>query len=282
MELGCGLFGLAYDLENDFEGTLKQLGQDGFTAVEPLYAFQGDPALAPDSPLPSFLKAILWDERKVINMLPRLREWGLTIASMHVGLAFGVKIEDALPELIVFSEKTGIRNFMTSLEFDTLEKCCAAAKLLNHANQVLNPYGIRLGYHNHYMEFNRADADDSEGTLMDYFLAHTSENVKLQLDTGWQMYGGDDVIAFMKKYPNRIFSVHLKDFVAGYEKIRQEDAFAAIGDGVLPTEDILTQLPNLPLFAHGLMIDQDRAAKDHALPADLRAGADRLAHLMDK
>lgn len=282
MELGCGLFGLAYDLEKDFDGTLKQLGENGFTAVEPLYAFQEDPALAPESPLPSFLKVLLWNEQKVTDMLPRLQEWGLTIVSMHVGLAFGVEIEDALPELIAFSEKTGIRNFMVSLEFDTLEKCTAAAELLNYANRVLNPHGICLGYHNHYMEFKKETLDGVECTLMDYFLAHTSEDVKLQLDTGWQMYGGDNVIAFMKKYANRIFSVHLKDFVAGYGNMEQEDAFAAIGDGVLPTEEILAQLPNLPLFEHGLMIDQDRAAKGHSLPADLRTGASRLEQLLAK
>lgn len=39
MELGCGLFGLAFELEQDFRGTLKKLADAGFTAVEPLYSF---------------------------------------------------------------------------------------------------------------------------------------------------------------------------------------------------------------------------------------------------
>ncbi|MCC8066067.1 MAG: sugar phosphate isomerase/epimerase, partial [Clostridiales bacterium] len=197
MNLGCGLFGLVSELENDFENTLKELAENGFTAVEPLYAFRNDPALAPDSPLPSFLKAILWDEKKVNTCLPRLKAMGLAISSMHVGLASGIKLEDALSELISFSDKTGIRYYMTSLEFDTLEKCNTAADLLNRANQILNPHGIFLGYHNHYMEFKKITIDGKQCTLMDHFLSRTSHNVKLQLDTGWQMYGGNDVIAFM-------------------------------------------------------------------------------------
>ncbi|MCD8232277.1 MAG: sugar phosphate isomerase/epimerase [Clostridiales bacterium] len=280
MKLGCGLFGLAFDLEKNFEKTLQNLGENGFTAVEPLYAFPNDPALAPDSPVPSFLKTILWDEEKVMSLLPKLKEWGLTISSMHVGLAFGVSIDEALPELISFSQKTGIRYFMTSLEFDTLEKCKAAADLLNYANQVLNPYDIYLGYHNHYMEFKKVTIDGTKCTLMEYFLSHTSLNVKLQLDTGWQMYGGDDIIAFIQKYADRIFSVHLKDFVAGYDSIEKDDAFAATGYGVLPTKEILAELPDLNLFEHGLMIDQDHAAKNHSLPDDLKAGVAYLKELI--
>ncbi|MCD8014556.1 MAG: sugar phosphate isomerase/epimerase [Lachnospiraceae bacterium] len=276
MELGCGLFGLASELEQDSEQTLKQLAESGFTAVEPIYAFRNDPALAPDSPVPSFVRTLLWDEQKVRMMLPKLNEWGLAISSMHIGLSADIKEDDALPELISFSKKTGIRFFMTSLEFDTLEKCRAAARQLDYANQILNPHGIHLGYHNHYMEFKKVIADGRECTLMEDFLEHTSDKVMLQLDVGWQLFGGDDVISFMEKYSSRIFSVHLKDFVADFASVDEKDSFAAVGDGVLPTEKILNQIPNLPLIPHGLMIDQDRAAKGQVLLSDLKKGSDYL------
>ena len=108
---------------------------------------------------------------------------------------------------------------------------------------------------------------------MDAFLENTSPEVKLQLDVGWQMYGGSQVVPFIQKYGNRIISIHLKDFVQGFEGMPQEDAFAAIGDGALPTQEILTLLPNLDLMENGLMIDQDRAAKGAAIAEDLRKGA---------
>ena len=77
MKLGCGMYGLAFELEKDFWGTMQKLADAGFTAIEPLYAFPNDPALAPDSPDPAFLKTILWDDKKVAEYQPRLREMGL-------------------------------------------------------------------------------------------------------------------------------------------------------------------------------------------------------------
>ncbi len=81
MKLGCGLFGLAMELGEDFWGTMQKLADIGFTAVEPLYAFKEDTALQPGSPVPSFLKTILWNEEEVKEYLPRLNlmEHGLMI-----------------------------------------------------------------------------------------------------------------------------------------------------------------------------------------------------------
>ena len=280
MQLGCGLFGLTYELENDFWGTFQKLKKSGFTAVEPLYAFKNDPALLPDSPIPSFLKTILWDEEKVFSYLPKLREIGLNISSMHVGFLFGMQIEDGIRELLELSKKTGIQTFITSLEFDTKEKADAAAKLLNTANQLLHGTDVRFGYHNHYMEFKTDMIDGKQMTLMDYFLSITDSDVKLQLDTGWQMYGGSEVLPFIEKYQDRILSVHLKDFVEDFTSIEKEDAFAAIGDGVLPTKKIVDLLPSLRLIEHGLMIDQDQPAKGAVLSEDLQKGADYLKGIL--
>lgn len=280
MQLGCGLFGLTYELENDFWGTFQKLKKSGFTAVEPLYAFKNDPALLPDSPIPSFLKTILWDEEKVFSYLPKLREIGLNISSMHVGFLFGMQIEDGIRELLELSKKTGIQTFITSLEFDTKEKADAAAKLLNTANQLLHGTDVRFGYHNHYMEFKTDMIDGKQMTLMDYFLSITDSDVKLQLDTGWQMYGGSEVLPFIEKYQDRILSVHLKDFVEDFTSIEKEDAFAAIGDGVLPTKEIVDLLPSLRLIEHGLMIDQDQPAKGAVLSEDLQKGADYLKGIL--
>ncbi len=280
MDLGCGLFGLATELDKDFTGVMAGLAESGFTAVEPLFAFKNDPALAPDSPVPSFLKTILWDEKRVVELLSQLKGWGLAISSMHVGFLFGADADTVLPELISFAERTGICHFMTSMEFDTMEKCQAAIKLLTHTNEVLNPYGVDIGYHNHYMECKKICIEGKETTLLEYFLNNTPDSVKLQLDTGWQMYGGDDVIAFMRKYPDRIASVHLKDFVPEYSDIDEEDAFAAIGEGCLPIKGILSELPTLAMIPHGLMIDQDKAARGHLLADDLRVGAANLKKMI--
>lgn len=277
MKLGCGLFGLAAELEKDFQGTMQKLSDAGFTAVEPLYAFKDDRALLPDSPVPSFLRTIMWNEEKVMEYLPRLEETGLTISSMHVGFLYGKTVEQGCKELIDFAEKSGISRFMTSLEFDTLEKTQAAVDMMNRAEALLDGTGVTLGYHNHYMEFH---AMDDSGSLMDYFLKNTNPKVRLQLDVGWQMYGGSEILQFMRRYPERIQSVHLKDFIKGFEKVPKDDAFAAIGDGMLPTREVLEFLPQLNLMEHGLMIDQDQPSKGQVLSEDLKKGAAYLNRLM--
>ncbi len=279
MELGCGLFGLAFELEQDQWGTFKKLADAGYTAVEPLYAFHDDPALKPDSQLPSFLKTILWNEETTMEYIPRLAELGLEISSMHVGFLFGAELEAGIRELIEFSKKSGIKHFMTSLEFDTQEKADAAVELMNNSAQILSGTDVTLGYHNHYMEFKNHPEGQPDITLMDYFLAKTSTDVKLELDTGWQMYGGSDAVAFMDRYPDRISAVHLKDFVKGYEPIEQDDAFAAVGDGVLPTREILAKTPSLTLIPNGVMVDQDKASVGHFLTEDLEKGAKYLQQI---
>lgn len=276
MKLGCGLFGLAFEMEQDFWGTMKKLSDMGFTAVEPLYAFRDDPAQQPDSPLPSFLKTILWNEDRVAEYLPKLKELGLTISSMHAGFLFGKELEEGCEELLRFAEKSGIHRFMTSLEFDTVEKTEHAVRLMNRAAEILEGSGVTLGYHNHSMEFKHMDGNSGK-TFMDYFLEQTSPSVQLQLDVGWQMVGGSDVIAFMKKYRDRIVSVHLKDFLSNYAEIPKDDAFAAIGDGALPAAEILALLPELTLMENGLMIDQDKPAKGAVLSEDLKKGTAWLA-----
>jgi len=85
------------------------------------------------------------------------------------------------------------------------------------------------------------------------------------------------VLSFVEKYKDRIISIHLKDFVENYESISENEAFAAIGDGVLPTEQILDKLSELHMIEHGLMIDQDKPAKGAVITDDLHKGATWLA-----
>ena len=179
--------------------------------------------MLPDSPVPSFLKTIMWDEGKALAYQKDLEELGLSISSMHVGFLFGKDVKVGCGELVEFSQRSGIRHFMTSLEFDTQQKAEEAAVLLNTAEEALRGTGVSLGYHNHYMEFQPYQ----DGTLMDYFLELTHPEVKLQVDIGWQMYGGSEVVPFLRKNKDRIVSVHLKDFVKGFEKVEKDDAFAA-------------------------------------------------------
>jgi len=68
---------------------------------------------------------------------------------------------------------------------------------------------MQFGYHNHAFEFeNKINGVP----VFDLMLANTSPNhVFFQLDVYWIKMGGSDPVAYMKKYPNRLKVLHIKD-----------------------------------------------------------------------
>ena len=275
MNVGCGLFGLASELYRDFWGTLRRVKDMGFTAVEPLFRCREDKLVWRGEPVPDFIRTVLWTEEQTLDYLPRLQEMGLGLSSMHVRFQFGTSLEDAVEQMVRLSERAGVKHFMTSLEVDTREKADEAVARMNRACQLLEGTGVSFSYHNHSNECAPCEGE----SCMDYLMRGFRPEVNIQLDAGWMSYGGGDPAAFVRKYPDRLISIHLKDFCRNYPEVPEDDAFAPLGQGVLPLDEILDLLPGLHLMEHGLMIDQDRPARGHLLSGDLEQG---MAYLRDK
>jgi sugar phosphate isomerase/epimerase len=87
----------------------------------------------------------------------------------------------------------------------------AAAAVLNEIAMKLNPRGMRIGYHNHDVEFH-----DINGVLPWALLyGRTRPDVILQLDTGNARIAGADPASLIRQYPGRAVSVHVKDYLPG-------------------------------------------------------------------
>jgi len=85
----------------------------------------------------------------------------------------------------------------------------------NAAGKVLAAHDITFYYHLHGFEFQ---AHDSKGTLADLLITETTpEHVKFQMDVLWFIFPGQDPVAWLKKYPDRWVSMHLKDLKKGVE-----------------------------------------------------------------
>lgn len=82
------------------------------------------------------------------------------------------------------------------------------AKLFNELSDKVKPHGMQVGYHNHSIEFKALDGE----LPWDTFFGNTKKEVIMQLDTGNAMGGGGDPVAFLKRYPGRATTVHLKAF----------------------------------------------------------------------
>ena len=68
------------------------------------------------------------------------------------------------------------------------------------------PYGIKIAYHNHSQEFFM----DNGKCLLEHLLDN-APHVYSQLDCGWAMNGGMYPPYFIRKYKNRIVSIHVKE-----------------------------------------------------------------------
>jgi sugar phosphate isomerase/epimerase len=84
----------------------------------------------------------------------------------------------------------------------------SAADTLNRLAEQLQPHGMRVGYHNHAIEFKPMNGVSPWELLY----TQTASDVILQLDTGNARIGGADPIALIERYPQRAETVHVKDY----------------------------------------------------------------------
>ena len=96
----------------------------------------------------------------------------------------------------------------------------------------LNELGLRFGYHNHYMEFQRYDGVSFMERLEKDF---TPEELFFILDTYWVQYSGADPAAWIRRLAGRVPCVHLKDMAI----VSNAQRMAPVGEGNLNFEAIL-------------------------------------------
>ena len=80
------------------------------------------------------------------------------------------------------------------------------AHILDDMAEMAAPYGIKIGYHNHSSEFFF-----DEGKCLLEHLLDNSTKCFAQLDCGWAQNGGMYPPYFIRKYRDRIVSIHVKE-----------------------------------------------------------------------
>ncbi len=99
------------------------------------------------------------------------------------------------------------------------------------AERLSKEYGIKAAIHNH----GRRDRYGPAWKLEDVFAA-TSPAIGLCLDTAWMLDSGENPVEVAKKFRDRLYAVHIKDFVfdrAGKPKD------VIVGEGNLDLEGLL-------------------------------------------
>ncbi|GIV99674.1 sugar phosphate isomerase/epimerase [Roseiflexus sp.] len=162
-----------------------------------------------------------------------IRDWldayGLKVAGAHVGIE--TLLGDELARTIEFHQTLGNTTLIVPGLAEQWRNSRAAwlktAETLNAIAVALKPYGMRTGYHNHHIEFAPMDGELPWDTLF----SNTTDDVIMQFDTGNALHGGAQAAPFLRRYPGRAKTVHLKEYSATNDS-------ALIGEGDVPWNEI--------------------------------------------
>ena len=168
------------------------------------------------------------------------------------------------------------------------EKALDFVRRADEMAERLAEEGIDLYYHNHHVEFVRYDGE--------YLLDIIRENTRrmgFELDTHWIWRGGEDPVAFIRKFDGRIRLLHLKDYRIGQMPQVQGDSpqesmkawmaafsnlvqFAEVGEGSLPIRECIEA--GLAGGSEYFLIEQDDTYGRDAFES-LRISRDNLVKL---
>ncbi len=91
---------------------------------------------------------------------------------------------------------------------ENLEELQGVCDYFNKVGKLAKEYGLMLGYHNHSHEYNVMDGQ----VMWEYMIEHTDPDcVFFQMDVFWTTKGGKNPVEYLKKYPDRIKMLHIKD-----------------------------------------------------------------------
>lgn len=271
------IFGLGKEFSEDIPGTIRRLCDIGFDGIEPFVIFTEKQGKLP----PNF-----WALDTLNSVKPILDELGMTIPSVHIGATLGwfsLPVKTVAKNILKLHENLGIRDFVVSAGFETLHQVKRTAKFMRKISDAVRPYGCRVLYHNHDCEFHKISYRNQTVDAMEVFLELAGDDMLLQLDIGWAGIAGDEK-EIVRRYGDRIASLHLKDFNSEYRNGQHTytdmpiEAFAPIGEGVITTKEILAIRDQLPNYGGDIIIDQDKTTGE--MLEDLKVGHDHIRAML--
>ena len=182
------LYSVREDCARDLPGTLKAVAAMGYVGVE----FAG------------------YHDRDAAELRKMLDDLGVRAAGTHTGL--DTLLGDQLEQTVAFNRTLGNRFLIVPGLPEERRSSRAAwletARIMNEVAEKVKPAGMRVGYHNHMIEFEPMEGEAPWDTLF----GAAAPEVVMQFDTGNAMHGGADPVAVLQRYPGRAATVHLKEF----------------------------------------------------------------------
>ena len=198
--VGLQLYSLRDSIRIDLPGTIRKVGEMGYTYVEAAGyrdgMFYGMEPLAFKNLCETNGLAFLGSHTG--RDLPEEGGWEETMAwwdqCIDAHAAAGVKWI--------------VQPWMGRVGYESLEGLKKYCDYWNAVGEKCNAKGIRFGYHNHDKEFT-----ELEGVVIYDFMLENMDpgKVMFQLDLYWCVVGGKNPVDYFNKYPGRFEVWHIKD-----------------------------------------------------------------------
>ncbi len=188
--VGLELYSVREELKLDPFAAVRAVAQIGYECVE-FYAPYFD-----------------WTESDTKQMKKLMDDLGIRCFSTHNDeshLQPG-SLERARDRNIILGCKYLVLS--SSAEKTTLDAWKGLADSLNLIADQLEPFGLRVGCHNHQVEFRPIQGQRP----IEVLAKNTKASIMLQLDIGTCIEAGSDPVAWIKSNPGRIHSIHCKDW----------------------------------------------------------------------
>jgi len=198
--IGLQLYSVREDCKRDLPGTIAAVAKMGYKGVE----FAG------------------YYDHTARQLRKMLDDNGLVCCGTHTGL--DTLLGDNLRRTIEFNKTLGNEYLIVPglpEKYRTSRRAWLdTAKLFNELAEKVKPHEMRVGYHNHSIEFTAMDGE----LPWDTFYSNTRKDVVMQIDVGNAIHGGADPLPYLYKYPGRAITVHVKEFSETNKK-------ALVGEG---------------------------------------------------
>ncbi|PYV31800.1 MAG: xylose isomerase [Acidobacteria bacterium] len=209
--IGLELYSVRNDLEKNLMGTVRKVAKLGYQCVEFYSPYSN------------------WTPDYAKRVRAELDELGIRCYSTHNdpasftpgGIGKAMELNRILGSRYIVMASAG--------NVSGADGWKRVAEALDTANETMKAHALHAGYHNHDAEWRAV-----EGQMpIEILAANTDPSIMLQLDVGTCLEAGADPVAWVKKNPGRVRSMHLKDW-------SPEKKYAVLfGEGAAPWKELL-------------------------------------------
>jgi sugar phosphate isomerase/epimerase len=257
--IGVQLFTFFDTIDNDVQGTLKQIAAIGYKEVESAFSKKGGYYGMKPTAFASYLNSIglAWTSHHVLGAPFKLPP-GAKMPTGADGKPITIppirNLKDNMQELVDEAAEGGVQWLVcANTPINTLDDINSSLEVLNKTGEACKKAGIGFAYHNHDAEFREVEGKVPYQMMLSQLDAN---NVKFELDLAWATKGGTDPVELFKQHPGRFPLWHVKDLDASRENI------LPVGEGTIDYKRI---------FAAASTAGMQHFFVEHDMPKDALA-----------